>query len=103
MHSKRTMTLTAAAMMACASGAASAATLTQTSMFGPALLNWSHTFTFSGFNPALGTLTAVQVTETESATGAFSITNNGASSNTFTGHLTNTKNLTGGPAGLPSL
>src|SRR5277367_2396001 len=92
----RTIGLTTAALIACA-GTASAATITQTLTFGPTLTNWAHTFSFAGFNPALGTLTKVSDTITENLAGSIEITNNGSSSATFSAHLTNTalKNFTG--------
>lgn len=85
----RTIGLTAAAMMACAS-AASAGTITQTVTFGPTATNWTHTFSFTGFNPALGKLTKVSDTITEILAGTVDVTNTGSSSATFTAHLTNT-------------
>lgn len=81
--------LTAAAAIACAS-AASATTITQTLSFGPASTNWSHTFTFTGFNPALGTLVKVTDVITENLTGTVDVTNSGATSATFSAFLTNT-------------
>ncbi|HTV28246.1 MAG TPA: choice-of-anchor E domain-containing protein [Xanthobacteraceae bacterium] len=89
----RTVGLTAAAMMACAS-VASAGTITQTVTFGPAATNWTHTFSFTGFNSALGTLTKVSDTITDVLAGTVNVTNNGASSATFSAHLTNTGSKT---------
>jgi PEP-CTERM motif len=88
--------ITAAALIACA-GTASANTVTQTMTFGPMVTNWTHTFSFAGFNTALGTLTKVSDMITENLAGTIDITNNGSSSATFSAHLTNTalKNFTG--------
>jgi PEP-CTERM motif len=83
----RTIGLTTAALIACA-GTASAATITQTLTFGPTLTNWAHTFSFAGFNPALGTLTKVSDTITENLAGSTVITNTGSGSATFSAHLT---------------
>lgn len=80
--------LTAAAAIACAS-AASAGTITQTLSFGPAATNWTHTFSFAGFNPALGTLVKVTDVITETLAGTVDVTNNGATSATFSAFLTN--------------
>lgn len=80
--------ITAAALIACA-GTASANTVTQTLTFGPAVTNWAHTFSFAGFNTTLGTLTKVSDMITENLAGSIDITNNGASSATFSAHLTN--------------
>lgn len=85
----RTIGLTAAAMIACAS-VASAGTVTQTVSFGPQATNWTSTFSFAGFNPTLGTLTKVTDTITEVLSGSVNVTNNGASSATFSAFLTNT-------------
>ena len=79
--------LTAAALMACAS-AASAATVTQTQMFGPKKTAWSTTFSFAPFNPALGTLVKVTDIITETLSGHVDITNSGSSSATYTAFLT---------------
>ncbi len=93
MSSARTIGLTAAAMMACA-GAASAGTVTQTLTFGPTATNFSHTFSFAGFNPALGTLVKVTDTITETLSGTVDVTNTGSSTATFTAFLTNTAKKT---------
>jgi hypothetical protein len=89
MSALRTIGLTAAAMMACGA-ATKAATITQTVSFGPAATAWSHTFSFNGFNPALGTLTKVTDTITETLSGTVTVTNGGSSSATFSAFLTNT-------------
>jgi hypothetical protein len=88
--------LTAAALMACA-GTASAATITQTVTFGPAAVSWTHTFGFTPFNTALGTLTSVSDTITETLSGMVTVTNTGAASGSFSAFLTNvaTKSLPG--------
>ena len=88
MTAVRTIGLTAAALMACAAGA-KAGTITQTVTFGPQTTNWSHTFTFSGFNTTLGTLTKVTDTITEILAGSVNVTNSGSSTATFSAFLTN--------------
>ncbi len=91
---KTSITLTAAALMACAGGAASAGTVAQTLIFGPAVTNWTHTFSFSGFNAALGTLTKVTDTITEDIVGSIDVTNTGSSSAAFSAQLTNVADKT---------
>lgn len=81
--------LTAAALVACA-GAASAATITQTVTFGPSTTPWTHTFTFTPFNPALGTLTSVSDMITETLMGTITLTNTGTAAAAFSAFLTNT-------------
>lgn len=93
MRRARTISLTAAAFVACAS-AASAATITQTQTFGPALSNFVHTFSFSPFNTALGTLVKVTSTITENLAGTINFANSGSTSATFTAHLTDVANET---------
>ena len=90
--------LTAAALMACASAASAGTfTVTQTLSFGPEPTKWTHTFSFSPFNPALGTLVKVSDTITENLSGTINITNDGSSSATFSAFLTDiaTKTFTG--------
>lgn len=83
--------LTAAALMACASGASAATvTITQTLSFGPSKTAWSHTFSFAPFNPLLGTLVKVSDTITENLAGTIDITNEGISSATYTASLSDT-------------
>jgi len=93
MTAVRTIGLTTAALMACAAGA-KAGTITQTVTFGPQTTNWSHTFTFSGCNPALGTLTKVTDTITEILSGSVNVTDSGSSSATFSAFLTNSAQKT---------
>jgi PEP-CTERM motif len=57
-------------------GTASADTITQTFTFGPAPVNGpAQTLNLNLFNPALGTLTAVTITGTETITGSADVTN----------------------------
>lgn len=93
MRRARTIGLTAAAFVACAS-AASAATITQTQTFGPALTNFVHTFSFSPFNTALGTLVKVTGTITENLAGTVSFANDGSTSATFTADFKDIANET---------
>jgi hypothetical protein len=58
-------------------------------MFGPATVKWTHTFTFTPFNTALGTLTSVSDMETETLTGMITVTNTSAASGSFSAFLTN--------------
>jgi hypothetical protein len=81
MSSVRKIGLTAAAVIACARGA-SATMITQTLSFGPAATNWSKTFSFSGFNPALGTLTKVSETATETGSRTLVLMHNGGNFST---------------------
>ena len=81
--------LTAAALMVSAE-MASADTITQTLTFGPATTPWTHTFSFVGFDTALGTLTQVSDTLTEHLAGTVDVVNNGSAPTFFVGLLTNT-------------
>jgi hypothetical protein len=65
--------LTTGALMAC-SGAAAGNTITQTFTFGPAAVSFNHTISFNPFNSALGTLTGVTSTITETLSGSFNVT-----------------------------
>jgi PEP-CTERM motif len=80
-----TIGLTAAAPLACAPGTR-AATLTQSASFGPATTTWTHSLSFAGFNPTLGTLTQVSVTLTESVSGTVGVANT-STDNTESYHL----------------
>jgi PEP-CTERM motif len=82
MNKLATIGLTAAALMACASGAR-ANTLTQNASFGPATTTWNTSLSFAGFNPSLGTLTQVSVTLTESVSGTVSVTNTGTGASSY--------------------
>jgi hypothetical protein len=87
----RKIGLTAAAVLASASPAAAATfTVTQTLSFGPQPANWTHSFAFAPFNPALGTLAKVVDTITEHLAGTVEITNDSPANATFTAFLTNT-------------
>lgn len=86
---KTTLTLTAAALMACATGAASAGTMHSTQTFS-AITNWTHTFTFPGFTPGPGqTLTKVEEILTETVAGVIKIDNTSGATADFTATLTN--------------
>lgn len=81
--------LTAAALLACAPAAsATTLTITQTLSFGPQRTAWTHTFSFAPFDTALGTLTMVTDTQTETLTGTVEITNDGPTSASFTAFIT---------------
>lgn len=99
MNRTTTIGLTAAAFMACA-GAAGAATITtsQTLTVGPSITPIHTSMTFNKFNPALGTLTSVHDTITETVNGKITFTNTSAVTGAFSGHLTNvaTKTFPGG-------
>ena len=104
MSSVRKIGLTAAAVIACAR-AASATMITQTFSFGPKTVAWTMTHIFNGFNPALGTLTAVTETITESHGGSVTATNHSTSSSntgsfSFTNIATVTLPVTGNLASL---
>jgi hypothetical protein len=89
---KTSLTLTAAAFVACAS-AASAATMTttQTKTTGPSILPINATQTFNQFN---GTLASLSDKITEKLTEVLTFTNNGTGMGSFVGHLTNTATKT---------
>lgn len=81
--------LTAAALLACAPAAsATTLTVTQTLTFGPHKTPWTHSFSFAPFDPALGTLTKVTDTLSETLAGTVDITNNSPASASFTASLT---------------
>lgn len=85
--------LSAVALIALTS-AAPAAMITQTETFGPSTTNWSTMLSFAGFNPALGTLTSVEATETEILVGTISAMNNGTTTSTYGLSDTNTPSVT---------
>lgn len=91
---KTTLTLTAAALMACA-GTASATTVTQTKTTGPSVLPINTTQSFAQHN---GTLSSLSDTITENLTEMITFTNTGIGSGSFMAHLTNvaTKTFPGG-------
>jgi PEP-CTERM motif len=87
---KTAMTLTAAALLACAAGASSAATMHTTQTFTK-ITNWTHTFSFPGFTPGPHqTLTSISETLTEPLSGTVKILNKESASALFSGDLTNT-------------
>jgi len=103
MNKLATIGLTAAALMACASGAR-AASVTETFNFGPAATKWTHTFNFTGFNSGLGILTSVSLTLTESVAGTVGATNNSGAAATFDLNLINHATASSpSPISLPML
>jgi len=115
MSKSRSVGLTAAALMACAPGAASAVTITtgaacggagfvcQTTSFSSAV-SWSHTFGFLGFtntaiqsaigNPANVTLTDVHDALTSAGSAVFTLTNTGGSTSSYNVVLFDTESKT---------
>ena len=82
---KTTLTLTAAALMACA-GTASATTVTQTKTTGPSILPINTTQSFAQHN---GTLSSLSDTITENLTEVLTFHNTGSAAGSFMAHLTN--------------
>jgi hypothetical protein len=93
MKTLQTLSLAAATLIACAS-ASSAGVLMQTETFGPTDTNWTDTLSFAGFDPSLGTLTSVTVTETETLAGTISAKNNGLVPASYGLSLTNNASTT---------
>jgi hypothetical protein len=90
----------AAAVALAAPNLAAANVITESQSFGPAATDWSTTFDFSGFNPALGTLTMVTFDLTARLSGSAQVTNIGSTSATGRITLTNTAMLSA-PSVLP--
>jgi hypothetical protein len=92
--------LAATTALVASSSLSFALVVSQTESFS-ALTDWGTTppnpsftptqnISFSGFNPALGTLNSVTITITDSVNGSVNLTNNGVAASSVTGSLLNT-------------